>query len=468
MAASSLLSLMFLISTLLLASSSLSVAPNPTTFTIPLSPIFTKHQPSDAIKTLNSLASSSPTRAHHLKHPKSKPPLTKTKVFSRSYGGYSISLSFGTPPQAISFLLDTGSSAVWFPCTSRYFCADCDIDPSKIPLFIPKLSSSSKFIDCQNPNCARISSSNILSGCQQACPFLFSYGKGTSSGLLLSETLDFPEKLFTNFLVGCSIFSTQQPPAGIAGFGRTPESLPSQLGLSKFSYCLISQRFNDTSESSDLVLYRGSSSDAKTPGLSYTPFRKNPVSIDSALRDYYYVDLLKVIVGRKSVNIPYKYLVLENNANRHGGTIVDSGFTYTRMLKPIFDAVAKVFEAEMAEMGNFPRASADVGALFDLNLCFNITGLKFEKIKFPELTFEFKGGAKLELPAANYFEPFDVFFDVGNSTSTFACLTIMSDSGQDLDGPAIILGNTQQQNFYVEFDLENDRFGFRKQTCNKK
>nr|XP_023886532.1 probable aspartyl protease At4g16563 [Quercus suber] len=464
MAASSLLSLMFLISTLLLASSSLFVAPNPTTFTIPLSPIFTKHQPSDAIKTLNSLASSSLTRAHHLKHPKSKPPLTKTEVFSHSYGGYSISLNFGTPPQTVSFILDTGSSAVWFPCTSQYICIDCPIDPSKIPLFIPKLSSSSKFIDCQNPNCARISSTNSLSGCQgcncsQACPYLFQYGKGSTRGLLLSETLDFPEKLFTNFLVGCSNFSNQQP-AGIAGFGRTPESLPSQLGLSKFSYCLISQRFNDTSESSDLILYRGSSSDAKTPGLSYTPFRKNPVSNDSALLEYYYVDLLKFIVGSKSVNIPYKYLVPENNANGNGGTIVDSGSTFTSMEKPIFDAVATAFEAEM---GNFSRASADVGAsigLNKLNLCFKATGLKFEKIKFPELTFEFKGGAKMELPKVNYFSP----VDVGNSS--FVCLTI--DSTPDSVGPAIVLGNTQQQNFYVEFDLKNDRFGFRKQTCNRK
>ena len=466
MAASSLLSLMFLISTLLLASSSLSVAPNPTTFTIPLSPIFTKNQPSDPIKTLNSLASSSLTRAHHLKHPKSKPPLAKTKVFSHSYGGYSISLNFGTPPQTISFILDTGSSPVWFPCTSQYNCTDCNIDPSKIPLFIPKLSSSSKFIDCQNPNCAWISSSNSFSelfGCQgcncsQACPYWFQYGLGSTLGLLLSETLDFPEKLFTNFLVGCSIFSTQQQSAGIVGFGRTPESLPSQLGLSKFSYCLISQRLDDTSESSDLVLYRGPSSDAKTPGLSYTPFRKNPVSIDSAFREFYYVDLRKVIVGSKSVNIPYKYLVPENNTNGNGGTILDSGTTLTIMEKPIFDSVATAFEAEM---GNFSGASADVGALIGLNLCYNITGLKFEKIKFPKLTFEFKGGAKMELPVVNYFVP----VDVGNSS--FVCLTLVTDSTLDSVGPAIILGNTQQQNFYVEFDLGNDRFGFRKQTCNK-
>ncbi|KAL4606003.1 hypothetical protein ACB092_09G070700 [Castanea dentata] len=444
---------------LLLASSSPSVAPNPTAFTIPL---INKHPSSDPIKTLKSLASASLTRAHHLKRPKSKPPLTETQVFSESYREYSISLSFGTPPQTIPFILDTGSSLVWFPCTSQYNCIFCGIDPSKIPSFIPELSSSSKFIGCQNPKCAWISNPNALSRCQdcksskncsQTCPpYTYLYGSGGTYGRLLSDTLNFPEKLFTDFIVGCSNFSINIP-AGIAGFGRTPLSLPSQLGLSKFSYCLISQRFNDTSESSDLVLYRGSSSDAKTPGLSHTRFRKNP-----AFPDFYYVDLLKITVGGESVSIPYKYLLSEGKNNGNGGTIVDSGTSFTVMATPIFDAVATAFEAEM---GNFSRASADVVASTGLNLCFYITGLKLEKIKVPKLTFEFKGGAKLKLPVVNYFAP----AVVGNSS--LGCLTIVTDGALVPVGPAIILGNTQQQNFYVEFDLENERFGFRKQNCNK-
>ena len=51
------------------------------------------------------------------------------------------------------------------------------------------------------------------------------------------------------------------------------------------------------------------------------------------------------------------------------------------------------------------------------------------------------------------------------------CLTIVSDdvAGQGgAVGPAVILGNYQQQNFYVECDLENERFGFRSQSCQKR
>ncbi|KAB8546936.1 hypothetical protein FH972_025617 [Carpinus fangiana] len=83
MAASSLLSLISVFC-LLLASSSASIAlkPETTTITIPLSPFFSKHPFSDPIKTLNSLASASLTRARHLKRSKPSSPLTKTQAFS--------------------------------------------------------------------------------------------------------------------------------------------------------------------------------------------------------------------------------------------------------------------------------------------------------------------------------------------------------------------------------------------------
>ena len=60
------------------------------------------------------------------------------------------------------------------------------------------------------------------------------------------------------------------------------------------------------------------------------------------------------------------------------------------------------------------------------------------------------------------------FAFAGNSS--VVCLTIVTDSGFGPGltvGPAIILGNFQQQNLYVEYDLENERFGFRQQSCNK-
>ncbi|KAJ6778508.1 hypothetical protein OIU74_002323 [Salix koriyanagi] len=213
------------------------------------------------------------------------------------------------------------------------------------------------------------------------------YGSGSTAGLLLSETLDFPnQKTIPDFLVGCSILSTRQP-EGIAGFGRSPESLPSQLGLKKFSYCLVSHAFDDTPTSSDLVMHTGSGSDG------------------------------------------------------NGGTIVDSGTTFTFMEKPVYEMVAKEFEKQMAHY----TVATEIQNLTGLRPCFNISGVK--SVSVPDLIFQFKGGAKMELPLSNYFS----FVD-----SRVICLTIVSDSvfGPGIGaGPAIILGNYQQRNFYVEFDF---------------
>ncbi|KAK3226974.1 hypothetical protein Dsin_006836 [Dipteronia sinensis] len=441
------------------------------TITIPLSPTITKHPSSDPYEILNTLAISSISRAHHLKtktitkthnnnnnSSSASSLLVKTPLSSHSYGGYSVLLSFGTPPQTIPFVFDTGSSLVWFPCTSSYLCSDCsfiNVDPTQIPTYIPKLSSSSKRIGCKNPKCSWIYGPEVESHCQgtQTCPpYIIQYGLGSTAGILLSETLDFPHKTVPNFLVGCSIISNRQP-AGIAGFGRSSESLPGQMGLKKFSYCLLSRKFDDTPVSSNLILDTGSGTvDTKTKGVSYTPFYKNPVGSNAAFGDYYYVGLRKITVGNKHVKIPYKYLVPGSDGN--GGTIVDSGSTFTFLERPIFDAVTQEF---IKQMGNYSRA-ADVEKQSGLKPCFHISGEK--SVTVPELTLQFKGGAKMGLPLQNYF----AFID----DKDVICLMVATDNGAGPPlsvGPAIILGNFQQQNFYVEFDLANQRFGFAKQTC---
>ncbi|OMO68511.1 Peptidase A1 [Corchorus olitorius] len=362
--------------------------------------------------------------------------------------------------------MDTGSSLTWFPCTSRYLCSECafpNVDPQKIPKFMPKLSSSTKIVGCQNPKCSLLFGANVESrcddcapgtkNCTQRCPpYIIQYGLGSTVGLLLVENLVFPRKIFDDFLVGCSLLSNRQP-AGIAGFGRSAESLPSQLGLKKFSYCLVSRRFDDTGISSPMVLETGSDSgDAKTPGLSYTPFFKNEVATRPVFKEFYYVILRKILVGDANVKVPYSFLVPGSDGN--GGTIVDSGSTFTFMERPVYEPVAKEFEKQM---GNYSRAK-DVESKSGLGPCFNISGHK--SVNVPELIFKFKGGAKMALPLANYFS------FVGEDD--VVCLMIVTDNvvGQGVHGgPAIILGNFQQQNYYIEYDLANNRFGFAKQNC---
>ncbi|KAL6342070.1 hypothetical protein AAG906_038549 [Vitis piasezkii] len=419
--------------------------------------------PPDPYRNLRHLVSASLIRARHLKNPKITPTST-TPLFTHSYGAYSIPLSFGTPPQTLPLIMDTGSDLVWFPCTHRYVCRNCSFSTSNPSsnIFIPKSSSSSKVLGCVNPKCGWIHGSKVQSRCRdceptspnctQICPpYLIFYGSGITGGIMLSETLDLPGKGVPDFIVGCSVLSTSQP-AGISGFGRGPPSLPSQLGLKKFSYCLLSRRYDDTTESSSLVLDGESDSGEKTAGLTYTPFVQNPkVAGKHAFSVYYYLGLRHITVGGKHVKIPYKYLI--PGADGDGGTIIDSGTTFTYMKGEIFELVAAEFEKQVQS-----KRATEVEGITGLRPCFNISGLNTPS--FPELTLKFRGGAEMELPLANY-----VAFLGGDDV---VCLTIVTDgaAGKEFSGgPAIILGNFQQQNFYVEYDLRNERLGFRQQSC---
>ncbi|KAI3447395.1 hypothetical protein Pfo_004060 [Paulownia fortunei] len=428
-----------------------------TTLSLSLAPSAVAPPLTNPWQRLNHLATASAARAHHLKHSMANISTIKAPLFPRGYGGYSVSLSFGTPPQKLSFLVDTGSSLVWFPCTQRYVCSSCNfvgVNPADISTFIPKLSTSAKIVGCKNPKCrwffpnfrCKDCEKNSTS-CAEICPpFGIHYGSGTTNGLLLSETLVFPEKSVDNFIVGCSIFASGAP-SGIVGFGRGPESLPAQMGLKRFSYCLVSHQFDDAPVSSDLDLVSGGGTSITGGTINYTPFRKNP-----AFKKYYYVMLRKITVGGVNVRAPYKFLVPDSDGN--GGTIVDSGTTFSFMENQVFELVAREFEKQVRK--NYSRA-AEVEYLTGLRPCLKV--FHENSLSLPQLSFHFKGGAKLALPLGNYFS----FL-----ADSVVCMTITTNNGGGGGvgpGPSIILGNYQQQNIYMEYDLENERLGFRKQFC---
>ncbi|XP_073156701.1 probable aspartyl protease At4g16563 [Henckelia pumila] len=439
---------------------------SPTSNTVSLS-LFNPIPFPDPFQKLTHLASTSVARAHHIKNPKDAP-ISTTPLFPFS-GAYSISLRFGTPPQSIPLVMDTGSSFSWFPCTKRYICKNCSSSSTGISSFIPKQSSSVKILGCLNPKCSWVHKSfdpksgckdceSLDSNCTQICPpYLMLYGLGSTGGIAMLETLSLPQRVVPNFVVGCSLFSSNQP-AGVAGFGRGVSSLPNQLGLKKFSYCLVSHKFDNTPTNSVLIMDGKSDSSKKTARFSYTPLLKNPVSSKNvALADFYYVGLRKISVGGKKVKLAHEFLAPDSEGN--GGTIVDSGSTFTYMNPAAFKAVTNSF----AEQVKGYKRAKDVENLTGLRPCFDVTG--HEAIKFPELKLHFKGGAEMGLPLENYF------FVVKDDEKVVVCLTMVTDNtllGPELvSGPSIILGNFLMQNFHVEFDLRNGRFGFVQQSCSE-
>ncbi|KAL0344852.1 UNVERIFIED_CONTAM: Aspartic proteinase nepenthesin-2 [Sesamum radiatum] len=132
--------------------------------------------------------------------------------------------------------------------------------------------------------------------------------------------------------------------------------------------------------------------------------------------------------------------------------MVDSGTTFTFMENPVYELVAGELEKQVGK--NYSRA-AEVENLSGLGPCFKVSDEN--SFTVPELAFHFKGGAKMAFPVENYFSPL---------VDSAVCMTITTDRGGGVKpGPAIIFGNYQQQNIYMEYDLENERLGFRKQFC---
>ncbi|KAL3642724.1 hypothetical protein CASFOL_013539 [Castilleja foliolosa] len=432
--------LLLLLLSLLFSSSNLFLLSWANSITLSLSPPpSTSGSPWDNLKYH---AAASLARAHHLKHPKAQ---SIVQLYPRS-GGYFVHLSFGTPPQTLRFMMDTGSSLVWFPCTTKYTCTHCNISTT----FIPQHSSSYKNVTCYSPQCRLLFGPDLK--CRNPtlhCGYIIQYVLGNTTGLLVSESLTIPELTVPNFIAGCSV-SSDNSPEGIVGFGRARESLPAQLGLKAFSYCMVSHDFDDnTTASSDLVLTTttpgGGCSKRPSAKIQYTLFVSNP----AAFPDFYYVWLQNISMGGVDVKVPAKYLMIDAKGN--GGTIVDSGTTVTQMEKPVFDLVFKELDMQVGKKYSRARKiEQEIG----LEPCYNVPVDK-KKIKLPQLTFYFQGGVEMVLPLANYFL---------YANDAVVCMTIQN-SGKVGVGPAIILGNYQQQDYYMEYDLENNRLGILQHKC---
>ena len=103
-------------------------------------------------------------------------------------------------------------------------------------------------------------------------------------------------------------------------------SLPMQMGVKKFAYCLNSHDYDDTQNSSKLIL---DYSDGETKGLSYTTFLKNPPDFPI----YYYLGVKDIKIGNTLLGIPSKYLA--PGSDGRGGLMIDSGFAYGYMTGPV-------------------------------------------------------------------------------------------------------------------------------------
>ncbi|KAF7100156.1 hypothetical protein CFC21_101694 [Triticum aestivum] len=358
---------------------------------------------------------------------------------------YLVHLSVGTPPRPVALTLDTGSDLVWTQCAP---CLDC-FDQG-MPLLDPARSSTYAALPCDAPLCRALPFTSCGGGGgsggswgERSCVYVYHYGdKSLTVGQLAADRFTFgdadghSERRVT---FGCGHFNKgifQANETGIAGFGRGRWSLPSQLGVTSFSYC-----FTSMFESKSSLVTLGAAAELQSGHV----FQSTPLIKDPSQPSLYFLSLKGISVGSKRLPVPERRL---------RSTIIDSGASITTLPEDVYEAVKAEFVAQVG----LPVIGAEAGAALDLCFALPATAPFWRRrgrraVAVPSLTLHLDG-ADWELPRGNY-----VFEDHG---ARVMCLVLDAAAGEQT-----VIGNYQQQNTHVVYDLGRDVLSFAPARCDE-
>lgn len=394
-------------------------------------------------------------------------------------GEYLVKLGIGTPQHYFSAAIDTASDLVWLqcqPCVSCYRQLD--------PIFNPRLSSSYAVVPCSSDTCSQLdghryvrilgtrSTTHTLHQdddelidtqmhvCRcdedddQACRYNYKYsGNAVTNGTLAIDKLAVGGNVFHAVVLGCSDSSVGGPPpqaSGLVGLARGPLSLLSQLSVRRFMYCLPPPMSRTPGK---LVLGAGAGADAVRNVSD-----RVTVTMSSSTRypSYYYLNFDGLAVGdqtpgtiRRPTSPPATGGGVGGGGGDGGsganayGMIVDVASTISFLEASLYDELADDLEEEI----RLPRATPSTR--LGLDLCFILPeGVGVDRVYVPTVSMSFDG-RWLEL------ERDRLFVEDGR----MMCLMIGRTSGVS------ILGNYQQQNMHVLYNLRRGKITFAKASC---
>ncbi|XP_062195258.1 aspartic proteinase nepenthesin-1-like [Phragmites australis] len=353
--------------------------------------------------------------------------------------GYWLTVGIGTPPQPSKLILDTGSNLIWTQC--KLFSPTAG---QLEPLYDPGKSSSFAVLPCSSRLCQEglFTKKNCT---DNRCLYEDRYDNAVAGGFLASETFTFGVhrnvSLSLGFGCGALTGGSIAGATGVLGLCPGTLSLVAQQSVPRFSYCLTPFAERKTSPllfgaTADLRKYR-------TAGpIQTTSLLRNPVA-----NLFYYVPLLGLSLGAKRLDLPAASLAL--NPDGTGGTVIDTGSTLAYLVEPAFEEVKKA----VLEMVKLPVADRTVE---EYQLCFALPrGMSMDKVQTPPLVLHFDGGAEMVLPRDNYFQ---------EPSPGLMCLAVGKTS--DSSAPSVI-GNVQQQNMHVLYDVGHQKLSFAPTQCDE-
>eukprot|EP00253_Pinus_taeda_P008348 PITA_08348 len=169
--------------------------------------------------------------------------------------------------------------------------------------------------------------------------------------------------------------------------------------------------------------------------VSSTPFIQN-----SAASSSYYLSLLGISLGGALVDIPDDSFDIDQN-DGSGGFVIDSGTTFTFLYDGAYQVLRKSLISSSTHLEQVD------GSEIGLNLCFNVPANN--DFNFPTLTFHFEG-ADYNVEPENY-----MYVDA----SGVICLAMLPSPNMS------ILGNFQQHNYQILYDVATNMFSFAPAVC---
>ncbi|CAL4978588.1 unnamed protein product [Urochloa decumbens] len=354
--------------------------------------------------------------------------------------GYTVSVGIGTPPQQQTLIIDTASNPIWTQC--KLFRGTA---AQREPPYDPVKSSSFAFLPCSSWMCKKGQpGSTTCSNTTRRCLFGYNYGSAAADGVIASEAFTLGARRKVRIpavtfgcgnLTGGSLIGA----SGILGLAPGAMSLVSQLKAPRFSYCLA-----PFSARKPGALFFGAKASleryGRIGGIQTTSILKNPSPELASL--YYYVPMVGLSIGSRRLAVPATSLAMKLDGS--GGTIVDSGSTIMYLVEPAFK---KLKDAVLGTL-KLPVANTTTE---DYKLCFSLPrGMLMSAVKTPPLVLHFGGGADMILPQENYFQ---------EPRPGLMCLAVSSSNSLSM------IGNVQQQNMHVLFDIVKLKFSFARAQC---
>ncbi|CAN6202146.1 unnamed protein product [Urochloa humidicola] len=380
---------------------------------------------------------------------------------------YLLRVSVGTPPRPVALTLDTGSDLVWTQCAPCRGCFD-----QRLPLLDPAASSTYAALPCGAAPCRALPFASCGGGGgggrgrgNRTCAYAYHYGdKSVTVGHLATDRFTFGDDGDTGggdgnagagslaarrLTFGCGHFNKgvfQSNETGIAGFGRGRWSLPSQLNVTTFSYCFTSM----FGSASSVVTLGGAPAAALHGGAHVSgEVRSTPLLRNPSQPSLYFLSVTAISVGATRIPVPSPAA-----SSRRASAIIDSGASVTTLPEDLYESVRAAFAAQVG----LPPAGAGGGAEgAALDLCFALPVAaalwRRRPAAVPALTLHLEG-ADWEMPRGNY-----VFEDLA---ARVMCVVLDAAPGEHT-----VIGNFQQQNTHVVYDLENDRLSFAPARCDR-